>query len=554
MDAERDPRVGSPNGEWLVVRGLRVTFGAGAAEHVALDGVDFEMRRGETLALVGDSGSGKSTLALSLARLLPAAPACRVEGSIRFEGRDVNALDARGVRELRGARIGYVFQDPSSALHPLMRVVDQVSEAVRAHSNVQPREATDRARALLAEAELDPDRVAGAYPHECSGGMRQRVQLAMALAHRPALLVLDEPTTALDTVTQKSVFDTIDSLRARHGFAVLLVTHDSALARSRTARFVELRNGRVVREGAARERVDAREAIVARPVDPSASVVMSVKGLTAGYEPARRTWRRAPRVDVIHDVTFDLARGEILAVVGGSGAGKSTLARALLRLVEPSAGSVRLRVGTESRDVDWLALRGDALRRARPDVGLVFQDPFQSLDPRRSVREHLEEAAAARHTRSDATHPSTSTSRPSTSPSATPQIASHPFDAHEALEELGLAPRLLERLPHQLSGGERQRVCVARALATSPRVLVLDEAVSSLDPSTRERVLACLARRVDETGLACVFVTHDLASVERRAHRVAVLHEGRIVETGPTESTLRAPRHAVTRALVAARP
>lgn len=519
----------------VAVRGLTVVHRVGDASVHALRGVDLEIQSGERHALVGESGSGKSTLALALVRLLPPGPACAVTGSIHFEGRDLFALDDRSLRAVRGARIGIVFQDHASALDPLMRVDEQVAEVWTAHEKIDPALARDRARAMLARVGLAEPRVQRAFPHELSGGMRQRVQIAMALALRPVLLILDEPTTALDTVTQAEVFTLIEDLRAQFGFAVLLITHDLALARAHSDRIARMERGCIVRRGPTTSILDLMRVQTERTrarAPARSDAVLAVRDLVVTI-PRRATIGTAesPAVRVLDGVTFEIAPGECLAVVGNSGSGKSTLARALLRLREPDAGSIEYRTDSGAK-LDLLALAPGELRRLRPDLGLVFQDPSASLDPRWTARAVLFEALAMR------------------------SVAQTDRErrALELCADLGLEARHLDRYPHELSGGERQRLCLARALATRPRLLVLDEALSSLDQEQRTRILALLERLRTESGMACLLVTHDLGSVETCADRVAVLARGRIVEIGTTARVFAEPVQPETRALLAARP
>ncbi|MBL8859425.1 MAG: ABC transporter ATP-binding protein [Planctomycetes bacterium] len=515
-----------------VVRALSVVLGRGAGAVRALDRVDLVIRPGERVAVVGESGSGKTTLALAIARLLGERAQC--EGTIHFNGRDISSLNREEARALRGASIGVVFQDPHGALNPLMRIEDQVAEAWTAHGRLARAEALERARAALARVGLDVERHARAYPHELSGGMRQRVQIAMALAHGPALLILDEPTTALDTVTQKRIFDLIDELRAAQEFAVLLITHDLPLAVERADRIVALERGRVLSDRSAADveiespRAPRPQGMEARRNQPR----LDVLNLGVSYSVRSGWFSRARGPRIIDGVSLAIAPGEALALVGNSGSGKTTLVRAILRLVEADDGAIFYRRQDAGDPIDVRALSAPDLRAVRPDFGIVFQDPVASLDPRRRARQVLRDAHLVR---ADDTR------------DLSARIA-------RSLDEVGLERHHLDRFPHQLSGGEAQRLCLARALATDPRVLVLDEALASLDPATRKRILDVLERLRAERGLACLLVTHDLGSVAAFADRVAVLVAGRIVESGPNERVFTEPRHAATRALLDARP
>ncbi len=524
-----------------IARDVGVVFGSASMGVHALAGIDFDIHRAERVALVGDSGSGKSTLALALARLLPRN--ARVTGSICFEGREIGALEDQTVRSMRGASIGMVFQDSKSALHPLMRIENQVAETWIAHRRCSGAQALTNARAALAHVGLDADLVARAFPHELSGGMRQRVQIATALALSPALLVLDEPTTALDTVTQKRIFELIERLRAASGFATLLITHDLPLALAWSDRIVRLEHGRIAPSGPLAATARGSASAVRFGLDGAARSntdrprkqaenVLETRALSVAYPAQGRLLARRRGPLVVDQVSIALGPGEALALVGSSGSGKTTFVRGLLRLVEPVSGTIEFRRRDGESAIDLRTLDGSALREIRSDLGVVFQDPLTSLDPRQTVSSALREALEVR------------------------RVARGEIELSIArlLEDVGLTTAHGARFPHQLSGGEAQRVCLARTFASRPRVLVLDEALSSLDPTIRARMLEQLARLRREEGLACLFVTHDLASVEHFADRVAVMSAGRIVETGATERVFRAPAHAATRELLDARP
>jgi peptide/nickel transport system ATP-binding protein len=493
------------------------------------------MERGESVALVGASGSGKTTLALAIPRLLPPPPACTLEGTVTLDGRRLQHESE--LRAARGRDIGVVYQDPLAALNPLMRVADQVAEAIAAHERTPPAAAHEQAVRWLARVGLR-ERDARAHPFELSGGMRQRVVLAMAVARRPSLLILDEPTTSLDSITQANVLALLDELRAELSFAMLLVTHDLALARGRCERAIRMSGGRIIGDGPVEEVVGPApsripRATPTRTAAEEADPVLSVRDLGVSY--ARRTafLHEKDERRVLESVSFDLGAGETLAIVGGSGAGKTTLARAILRLLQPRTGRVAYLPVGQLTPLDLLSMEPAALRRIRPDIGVVFQDPAASLDPRRTARESLLEALCVR---------ATSTRARTAEP-----------EAVELLETVGLTASHKDRLPHQLSGGERQRVCLARALATRPRVIILDEAISSLDADVRTQILELLVRLARSRTLSYLFITHDLGSVERFADRVAVLDGGRIVEIGPTAQVFARPQADATRALLRAR-
>ena len=520
----------------LSVRGLEVRFGNHAP---AVCGVDLTVRRGQTVAVVGESGSGKSTTAAAILGLLP--PEGRITaGRIVFDGSDIThavvSADRRVLRSIRGRRIGYVPQDPMTNLNPVWKVGFQVREALRA--NTDGGETRRRAVQLLADAGMqDPAEQAGKYPHQLSGGMCQRALIAIALAGRPQLLIADEPTSALDVTVQRQVLDHLQRLTDELGTALLLITHDLALAAERAESVVVVHRGAVVEYGPAqsilqhpqhdytRRLVAAVPSLNARrraPTGPSpateADDILVVSELT-------KTYREARAVDA---VSFRLRRGRTLAVVGESGSGKSTLALMVLGLLEPTAGTVVFdgtRIdGALDRD------RGLAFRRR---VQPVFQNPYSSLDPRYSVLRAIEEPlrihrAGNRRQRAQA--------------------------VRELIERVALPSSVLGRLPRELSGGQRQRVAIARALALRPEVLVCDEAVSALDVLVQAQILDLLAELQAQLGLSYLFISHDLAVIRQIADDVLVMRAGRVVEHAPIEEVFSRPSHEYTRQLLEAIP
>ncbi|MFC0217651.1 dipeptide ABC transporter ATP-binding protein [Pseudochelatococcus lubricantis] len=506
-----------------------------------LRGIDFSVARGETLGLVGESGSGKSMTALALMRLLP--DKATVRGHVRLAGKDLLALDETAMCAVRGGRIGMVFQEPMSALDPLMSIGDQVAEGLRAHLPLGRRAARERAAAVLARVGLDPAQIApDRFPHELSGGQRQRVVIAMAIAMRPDLLIADEPTTALDVTVQAQILALLKEIVREDGPGLLLISHDLAVIGAMADRIAVLHRGEIVETGrapgfflrAVHPRARALcAAAAAMPKAPPAGPVpegpplLAAEGLTRRYPLARpHPFARRPFRLALDNVSLAIHAGESVALIGESGSGKSTLARLLLGLDRPDAGTVTYRGGDIAR-ADATALR--AMRR---DVQAVFQDPFGSLDPRRRAGWIVAE------------------------PLHGPQDAGEDVRARvaAALEEVGLSADDADRYPHAFSGGQRQRIALARALITRPRLIVLDEAVSSLDMSIRAQILALLADLRARHGLAYLFITHDLRVAEAVSTRVLVMHDGRVVEEGASADVLRAPRHPYTRALLASAP
>lgn len=514
--------------------------GAGAGEpKLILNGVSLHVAQGETLCLVGESGSGKSMTALSVMGLLPPAELDIGSGSIRLDGEELVQASADRLRHLRATRMAMVFQEPMSALNPVMTIGRQIEEILSAHTSAGRSDRRRRAIDMLEQVELtDPERVALAYPHQLSGGQRQRAMIAMALVLQPKLLIADEPTSALDVRTQKQILALLRSLRERHGTAILFITHDMGVVAEVADRIAVMTEGRIVEEGTLAQIFGAsrhghtRKLLAAVPdLQPrlpraaAAGVALSARALSKTYRDSSWLQSRRP-VPAVIDVSLDVPEGRTLGIVGESGSGKSTLARCLLRLIEPDAGSIRL------GNCDLTALSRRDITPHRRDIQIVVQDPYRSLNPRLRIADIIAEG-------------------PFNFNASREQAYS---DAEALMTLVGLSPELLAAYPHQLSGGQRQRVALARALAVNPRVLVADEAVSALDMSTQADVLRLLADLQTRLGLAIVFVTHDLRVAAQICDDVAIMQAGRIVERGPAADVLTNPRHAYTRALIDAAP
>ncbi|MFE9424786.1 ABC transporter ATP-binding protein [Kitasatospora sp. NPDC006697] len=508
----------------LEVRDLHVEFGA----EPAVSGVSFRLAAGESLGLVGESGSGKSTTALALLRMLPRGGRI-TGGSILLGGQDLAGLPEPELRALRGRRIAMVFQDPMSALNPVLTIGRQLDEALRAHGSARPAERAARALELLELVGI-PDAAARLrdHPHRFSGGQRQRVMIALALAGEPEVLVADEPTTALDPTVQQQILRLLERINRTTGTALLVISHDLGVISSTCRRVLVLRHGRVVEEGptaavltrprhgytgellAAVPRLEAPSAAAANST-PGTEPLLTVSGLRKVYGSGRR------RLTALDGVDLTVRPGETVGLLGESGSGKSTLARALVQLHRPTSGEIRFR----GRPLDRAAARR---------IQLVFQDPYASLNPRLTVGRILAEPMVAHG------------------------LPDRPRRVAELLRKVGLEPGAADRLPREFSGGQRQRIGIARALAPEPELLVCDEPVSALDVSVQAQVLELIAELQRELGLAVLFIAHDLAVVRQVSHRIAVMRGGRIVETGPADRVATAPEHPYTAELLAAVP
>jgi peptide/nickel transport system ATP-binding protein len=523
----------------LRVGNLTIRLPPGGDRPEAVSEVSFEVERKEVLCLVGESGSGKSVIAQAIMGLLPKTLTV-AGGTISLEGEDLLAAPDDRLRELRGARMSMIFQEPMTALNPVMRCGAQIDEVLRIHTRTRESERERRILALLREVALpDPERILASYPHQLSGGQRQRIMIAMALALEPSLLIADEPTTALDVTTQAQILKLISELQQRHGMGVLFITHDFGVVAEVAHRVAVLRQGRLVEVGAKlevlqRPRHEYTRMLIrsvptlephGRPADAAAPVVLELRNLSKTY--VDRGWLGKRReVQAASGVSLELRKGQTLGIVGESGSGKSTIARCVLRLVQPSAGEILLR----GRDIASLGAR--ALRPLRSKVQIVFQDPYRSLNPRRSVGEAIMEGPlnyGVPHARALER-------------------------ARRLLELVRMDPATLERYPHQFSGGQRQRICIARALALEPDLLVADEPVSALDVSVQAQVLALLAEIRSRLELAMLFITHDLRVAAQVCDQVAVMQHGRVVEYGAARDVFLSPRHDYTRSLFAAAP
>ncbi len=536
----------------LDVQGLSIQLRSRGTWKQVVSDVSFTVQAGEALGIVGESGSGKTLSMLALLQLLPEGARALAQRA-RYDGQDLMTRSAQQMSLIRGRDIACVFQDPLSALNPVLPIGRQITEVIQRHFATAPGAAHERAAALLARVGIaDPQRQLHQYPHQFSGGMRQRICIAMALAGEPRVLIADEPTTALDVTVQAQIVHLIRELQQSSGLTVIWVTHDLALLARLADRVLVMREGRVVETASAtrlfaspqhpyavqllrsvRHDLDRRAAVpaalaggnAAMPVAGSASSptsLLAAYGITVTY-----AGKSGETVQALRGVDLEIHRGEVLALVGESGSGKSTLARALVRAIPTSSGTLRF----EDRDITTLA--GAELRRIRRHFQVVFQDPFGSLNPRLSIGAAIAE----------------------------PLIV-HGLASGRALRErvadcltlVGLDPACAVRRPREFSGGQRQRICIARAIATRPDLIVADEALSALDPSLRDQILELFQDLKDRCRLTYLFISHDLGVVQRIADRVAVLYLGRVVEIGLGTDICRRPRHPYTQALMAAVP
>jgi peptide/nickel transport system ATP-binding protein len=524
----------------LEVRGLTVRLPAGADRANAVEDVALEIHEREIVCVVGESGSGKSVTAFSIMGLLPKGQLVPTSGSVKLLGEDVLQATPQRLRELRGSRMSMIFQEPMTALNPVIAVGDQIAEVIETHGAVDGAGRERRILELCHAVSLpEPERLRHAYPHQLSGGQRQRIMIAMALALEPALIIADEPTTALDVTTQAQILKLIKSIQAAHKSGVLFITHDFGVVAEIADRVAVMKDGRIVETGPTAEvlarpqhaytrmLIAAVPSVVPKARAPigQAPIVLATRALTKVYSSGG--WLAATReVRAADAVSLTVRRGETLGIVGESGSGKSTVARCIARLIEPTSGEIAL------DDQAIATLSATRLRRHRRRIQIIFQDPYRSLNPRRTVGQAIVEG-------------------PINFGVARREAWSR---ARGLLELVGIDPGAIDRYPHQFSGGQRQRICIARALAMEPALLVADEPVSALDVSVQAQVLALLDDVKRRFELAMLFITHDLRVAAQVCDTVAVMLKGRVVEYGPAAEVFGAPRHDYTRALFDAAP
>ncbi|MFF2058101.1 dipeptide ABC transporter ATP-binding protein [Rhodococcus qingshengii] len=518
----------------LSVTDLQIAYGA----EPAVSGVSFTVGRGEVVAVVGESGSGKSTTAHAILGLL-AGSGHVTGGTVEFEGEQIDSYSDRAWQRIRGARIGLVPQDPTTSLNPVTRIGDQVAEVLRIHGLADRRKARLDAVEVLERAGIDrPEIRARQYPHELSGGMRQRVLIGIALVANPALVIADEPTSALDVTVQRRILDHLDERIAESGAAVLLITHDLGVAADRADRILVMQGGRIVESGRTADILDnprdeytkkllssapsLSSGPVVRPVRQDTSPLLTLTGITKHFNVGRGS-----SITAVNEVSLTVPRGQTVSLVGESGSGKSTTARIAVRLEQADAGTITF----DGQDIT--KVKGSDLRELRRRIQLVYQNPYASLDPKLSVQDIVAEPLRAFKVGGRSQQQSR---------------------AAELLDQVALPEQFLSRKPAELSGGQRQRVAIARALALKPDLLVLDEPVSALDVSVQAQILALLDELQRELGLTYLFISHDLAVVRQISDVVGVMQAGRLLEIGTTTEIFDNPRNEYTRTLLDAIP
>ncbi len=551
----------------LSVSGLTTAFHSEGRWRPVLNGISFDVMPEETVALVGESGSGKSVTSLSIMQLLP-RDAARITGQVRFRGTDLLALSPRQMNAIRGNDIAMIFQEPMTSLNPVMTVGAQIAEVLMTHKGIGHAEALDRAATMLERVRIpSARRRVGDFPHEFSGGMRQRVMIAIALACNPTLLIADEPTTALDVTVQAQVMDLLKDIQREERMSMLFITHDMGVVAEMADRTVVMYQGDIVETGPTTQVFEAPQRPYTRallsaiprlgamagtdrpmrfpvvdketgqsdvPVAVGDTVRTDLPPVLTAERVVTRFDLRSPllrrvvsRVHAVEDVSFELRVGETLSLVGESGCGKSTTGRSLLRLIEPVSGQIAV------AGQDVLGRGATDLRQLRQQIQMIFQDPFASLNPRLTVGQAIAEPLFI-HNRANA--------------------AQARETVRDLLVQVGLDPAAASRYPHEFSGGQRQRICIARALTLEPKVIVADEAVSALDASVKAQVINLMLDLQERLGLSYLFISHDMAVVERISHRVAVMYLGEIVEIGPRRSVFENPMHPYTRKLMSAVP
>ncbi len=523
----------------LEIKGLTVTLPSKSDRKYAISDVSISVEKNEILCVVGESGSGKSVTAFTVMGIHDKRALTISKGEILFDGYDLTKIGEDQFRKFRGKKMAMIFQEPMTALNPVMKVGEQITEILEIHTDLGPSKRKSKAIEAMENVKLpDPEKIFHSYPHELSGGQRQRIMIAMALVLEPDLLIADEPTTALDVTTQAAILELIKEIQVRRGMGVLFITHDFGVVADIADRVVVMQHGIVVEQGRvnkilAHPQHEYTKMLIGSvpsmvPPQKKSIDVQAVLELTEINKSFGKSslFRKDRIVNAANKVSLKVAPGETLGIVGESGSGKSTVARCAIRLIEPDSGSILV------KDIDIAKLRESGLRYLRREIQIVFQDPYRSLNPRRTVGQSIvegpmnfgqtEEAAVRK--------------------------------AKELMEIVGLKPDTFNRFPHQFSGGQRQRICIARALAMEPSILIADEAVSALDVSVQAQVLELLENIKKQFSLAVLFITHDLRVAAQICDNIVVMKKGEVVEFGSTHEIYTQPKHTYTQALLQSAP
>jgi ABC-type microcin C transport system duplicated ATPase subunit YejF len=527
----------------LSVENLSINFHTRDGIVNAVSNISYEINAGETVAIVGESGSGKSVSCYSLLGLIPTPPGEIAAGKANFDGKDLFKCSKAELQSIRGNRIAMIFQDPMTSLNPYLSIGSQLIEALQNHSTIGKKDAQLKAMEALTEVGITDARLRlKQYPHEFSGGMRQRVMIAMALMTEPDLLIADEPTTALDVTIQAQIFELLSALQKKRNIAILFVTHDLAVVAQIADRVLVMNKGEIVEQGSTIDIFNntqhdyTRKLLAAIPSSAKpaeyafknqSAEILSIQNLTTQYSTGAGLFSKKPTMNAVSNVSLKLRKGEILGLVGESGCGKSTLSKTILQLVKATSGSIKL------EGIELTTLSQQALKNTRKDLQIIFQDPYSSLNPRMSVFDTLLEPLKL-HTKLNKTE-------------LNQRIA-------QLMQEVGLLPSDIRKYPHEFSGGQRQRIAIARALAVNPKVIIADEPVSALDVTIQAQIMQLLLSLVKKYQLSIIFVSHDLSVIRYLCDRTAVMNAGEIIELNNTEDVFNNPQHPYTKKLIEAIP
>ena len=520
----------------LSVKGLGISFLQDGVHFEAVNNISFEVNKGETVALVGESGSGKSVTALSTAALL--GNAASVDGEINIDGNSVDPKDDRALQKLRGSQVSFIFQEPMTSLNPLHTIERQLSETISLHQNLNKEGLRQNCITLLEKVGIrDIELRLNAYPHQLSGGQRQRIMIAMAIANRPKILIADEPTTALDVTIQAQILDLLANLKKEFGMSMLFITHDLNIVRKIADRVCVMNAGKIVEQGLTnsvfekpkheytKKLLKAASASGPKSISENSNVILRSKDTRVWFPIHRGFLKRiVGHIKALNAATFDVRMGETLGIVGESGSGKSTIALALMRLIDFEGEII-----FDGKDICSLTTR--ELRRLRSDMQIVFQDPFGSLSPRMTCAQIISEGLEVHQLES---------------------FNDNQLLVEDVMQEVGLDPAFKHRYPHEFSGGQRQRIAIARAMVLKPKLVILDEPTSALDRTVQFQIVKLLKQLQEKHGLAYIFISHDLAVIRAMSHRVLVMKQGDIVESGYTDQIFQAPKEAYTRDLLMA--